>query len=176
MKICSKVEVAAIVQYLYMHVHMYPGNTQILIYLDGEHCTLTIENVLSASHSCRFQMAASIKTNKIDFREFVLYSTGFLKAKKYQPSVNIIQKCCWILSWIIPFIVSRMMYSREGYFNVSPCTSLLGPDFWVVALDTTWLPYNYNNLVSHETCSTNPCCKSLFLWPLTNLLHISITA
>ena len=81
MKIRNKVEVGAIVQYLYMHVHMYPGNTQILIYVDGEHSTLTIENVLSASHSCRFQMAASIKTNKIDLREFVLYSTGLLKEK-----------------------------------------------------------------------------------------------
>ena len=77
MKIHSKVEVGAIVQYLYMYLPMSWKYTN--IYLDGEHCTLTIENVLSASYSCKFQMAASIKTIKIDLRESLLYSTGLLK-------------------------------------------------------------------------------------------------
>ena len=49
------------------------------IYLDGEHSTLTKENVQSAIHSCRSQMVASIKTNKIDKRVFILSSIGVLK-------------------------------------------------------------------------------------------------
>ena len=54
--------------------------------------------------------------------------------------------------------VSRMMFSREGYSNdVSPCTSLL-------RLRLAWLPYDNNILVSDISCSTSPCCKSLFLW------------
>ena len=102
------------------------------------------------------------------------------KSEKYQPPVNLIQTSTAAyshLGWIIPLFVSRMMLSREGYSNdASHCTSLLCPVLMVCHTGYNW--EEFNGLVSYKSCSTYPCCKSLCLRSLTNLLNFknSITS
>ena len=59
---------------------MYPGYKQYIhVFIWMGSFTLTIQIVQCAIHSSRFQMVASIKTNKIDKRVFILSSIGVLK-------------------------------------------------------------------------------------------------